>query len=101
MRKRYRVLAFAALVAALVVPVGYALSIESTPVVLQSPHAAVPAATAVVPRSAAAVVTAPIVIRTSAPATTPVYPFKVPDAAKLIGIGAVLFGLAAAVRKAI
>jgi len=32
MRKRYRVLLFAALVAALVVPVGYALSVESTPV---------------------------------------------------------------------
>jgi hypothetical protein len=101
MRKRYRVLLLAALVAALVVPVGYALSIESTPGALHSHSAAgVPVATTVVPAAAATAVTAPIVIRTGAPATS-TSPFQVPDAAKLLGIGTVLFGLAAAVRKAI
>jgi hypothetical protein len=102
MRKRYRVLVFAALVAALVVPVGYALSVESTS--LATPHAhfaaVVPAAAASVVPTAAAVVAAPIAIRPAgAPSAPPTY--HVPDAAKLFGIGTVLFGLAAAVRKAI
>ena len=100
MRKRYRVLFFAALVAALVVPVGYALSIESTPAVGHTRHAAVPApAVATVPEvPAAAAVAAPIVMRTSESSESPL---QVSDAAKLFGIGAVLFGLAAAVRKAV
>jgi len=99
MRKRYRVLFFAALVAALVVPVGYALSVESTPaaVIPHARYAVVPAAAVatVVPSTAASGVTAPIVVRTGVPF------FEVPDAAKLFAIGTVLFGLAAAVRKAI
>jgi hypothetical protein len=99
MRKRYRVLIFAALVAALVVPVGYALSVESTPAATAHTHhaAVVPAAASV---AATAAVAAPIAIRTAgSPSSSPVYP--VPDAAKLLGVGTVLFGLAAAVRKAI
>jgi len=43
MRKRYRVFFFAALVAALVVPVGYALSVESMPGISQGHYAAAPA----------------------------------------------------------
>jgi hypothetical protein len=101
MRKRYRVLIFAALVAALVVPVGYALSVESTPAATPYPHyAAVPTAASVASTAAVAAVAAPIAIRTAAsPSPSPAY--QVPDAAKLLGIGTVLFGLAAAVRKAI
>ena len=100
MRKRYRVLIFAALVAALVVPVGYALSVESTPAATPYPHYAAGVPTAASVASTAAVVAAPIAIRTAAsPSSAPVY--QVPDAAKLLGIGTVLFGLAAVVRKAI
>jgi len=103
MRKRYRVLFLASLVAALVVPVGYALSVETTTPAVAPPRYAtvVPAAAAtVVPAAAAVAVAAPVTIRTGAPASTsPLY--QMPDAAKLLGIGTVLFGLAAAVRKAI
>ena len=90
---------FAALVAALVVPVGYALSVESTPVSTQPRHTAiVPAAPPGVP--AAAVVASPIAIRSDAERDTSMF-HPVSDAAKLFGIGTVLFGLAAVVRKAI
>ena len=101
MRKRYRVLIFAALVAALVVPVGYALSVESTPATTSQTHyAVVPTAASIASTAAAAAVAAPIAIRSAgSPSASPVY--QVPDAAKLLGIGTVLFGLAAAVRKAI
>ena len=70
MRKRYRVLILAALVAALVVPVGFALSLE-TPVPTRSVDAAAP--TVIIP--------------------------ELPDAAKLVVVGTVLIGLAAFVRK--
>jgi hypothetical protein len=74
MRKRYRVLLFAALVAALVVPVGFALSLDSTPVATHFVHSAV--------------------------VTPSVLPsWSMPDAAKLLVVGSVLFGLAAAVKK--
>ena len=75
MRKRYRVLLLAALVAALVVPVGFALSIDSTPMTSRFTH--------------------PVV---AAPKVLPSW--SMPDAAKLFFVGTVLFGLAAAVRKA-
>ena len=78
MRKRYRVLFFA-LLAALVVPVGFALSLDSAPVATQFVHAAMlPGAVA--------------------PPALP-WTWTVPDAAKLLGVGTMLFGLAAAVRK--
>jgi hypothetical protein len=77
MRKRYRVLILAALVAALGVPVGFALSLDTTPVATQFIHVGlVPGATA-----------------------PPALPWSMPDAAKLLGIGTLLFGLAAAVKK--
>jgi hypothetical protein len=103
MRKRYRVLIFAALVAALVVPVGYALSVESTPTATHAGAGLAAVATAgsvsIVP--AAAAVAAPMAVHVSSEA--PVAPALRPasDAAKLVGIGALLFGLAAFVRKAI
>jgi hypothetical protein len=94
MRKRYRVLILAAVVAALGVPVGYALSIDSTPKAQRTRYAvAMPAAASVV----------------AVPRTMPRVGGDTPnslmsplgDSAKLLCIGSVLFGLAAAVRKAI
>jgi hypothetical protein len=74
MRKRYRVLILAALVAALVVPVGFALSLETPK-----------------PRT-----------RTSTPVVNAAALLQpIPDAAKLLLVGTTLFGLAAFVRKAI
>jgi hypothetical protein len=92
MRKRYRVLVFAALVAALIVPVGYALSIDSRPKAVTGYAAVVPAA--------AATVAAPTMPRIG-DATPISMLFEASDSAKLLCIGTVLFGLAAAVRKAI
>jgi hypothetical protein len=93
MRRRYRVLVFAALVAALIVPVGYALSIDSRPKAPRTAYAAV------IP-AAAVTVAAPTMPRIANP--TPVSRLlAAPDSAKLLCIGTVLFGLAAAVRKAI
>jgi hypothetical protein len=100
MRKRYRVLFFAALVAAFVVPVGFAWSVDSAQVrtarVSQRPAVAV--------SSAAAVLTSSVVIAAPAAerATRGVLKMPVvPDTAKLLLVGTMLFGLAAFVRKAI
>jgi hypothetical protein len=98
MRKRYRVLLFAALVAALVVPVGYALSVESTPIATHARYVAPAALAAVVPVAAVAVA-APRTLHVNS--TEPVTLRPLSDAAKLFGIGTLLFGLAAFVRKAI
>jgi len=77
MRKRHRVLLLAVLVAALVVPVGFALSLDSTPVASQFVHAnLLPGAVA-----------------------PPALRWALPGAAKLLGVGTLLFGLAAALRK--
>ena len=72
LRKRYRVSLLAAIVAALIVPVGYALSADS----------------------------APLHERPEAAAHQPLQMPAVPDAAKLLFVGTSLFGLAAAVRRA-
>src|ERR1700730_7611944 len=75
MRKRYRVLMFASLVAALVVPVGYALSVESTPVASHPQYASiVPAAAAAVVPVAAAAVAAPLAIHVSSAAAAAAAP---------------------------
>ena len=92
MRKTNRVVVLAALVAAFIVPVGYALSIDSMP------NARITRYTPVVP-AAAIVVAGPIVL--TAPGGTPVPFYPVSDSAKLLCIGTFLFGLAAVVRKAI
>ena len=92
MRKRHRVLLFAALVAALVVPVGYALSFDSR----QKPASA---RYDVVPTANVSVVAAPGMMPQNAD-TTPEILSPMSDATKLLCIGTVLFGLAAAVRKA-
>src|SRR5438477_9882478 len=91
-RKRFRVLLFAAIVAAVAVPVGFALSLESDTARTYRPAAAVATSSTVV-ASAVVVGTAgtPSASRSR----------QVPDAAKLLFVGTVLFGLAAAVRRAI
>jgi hypothetical protein len=89
---------FAALVAALVVPVGYALSVESTPIATHA-RLVVPVASAAVVPVAAVAVAAPRTLNVSSTAPASLRP--VSDAAKLFGIGTILFGLAAFVRKAI
>jgi hypothetical protein len=77
MRKRYRVLFLACLVAALVVPVGFALSVDTAPVATQLLHPGLlPGAVA-----------------------PPPLPRTMPDAARLFGVGSLLLGLAAAVKK--
>lgn len=70
MRKRYRVLILAILAAALVVPVGFALSLES-----------------------------PLPVHDSATLMASVTQLYIPDAAGLFLVGAGLVGFAALVRK--
>jgi hypothetical protein len=99
LRKRYRVLLFAALVAALAVPVGFAWSLDPAPLAVHRRHPS----TAAVASSAAVNVTSSVVL--SAPAADQARRGAripaVPDAAKLLLVGTILFGLAAFVRKAI
>lgn len=73
MRKRYRVLILAALVAALIVPVGFALSLES-PMPARSPDTMARSVMLSIP--------------------------TLPDPARLFVVGTLLIGLAAFVRKA-
>jgi len=91
LRKRFRVPLLAAVVAAVAVPVGFALSLET-----ETGRAYHSAAVLKAP----AVVASSVVVSTAA-ATEPEFLHSVPDAAKLLLVGTVLFGLAAAVRKAI
>jgi hypothetical protein len=100
MRKRYRVLIIAAFVAALAVPVGYALSLEPQPTAVKLSRATLVNATS------AAVVVSPVMVHANAASVArtaaPVAPLtSVPDAGKLLIVGTMLFGLSALVRKAI
>ena len=91
-RKRFRVLLFAAIVAGFIVPVGFALSIESEPVT-QTQRAALGV-------TSASAVGVPVLLGAQdGPFASLLRP--VPDAAKLLLVGTALLGLAAAVRKAI
>jgi len=99
MRKRYRVLVIAAFVAALAVPVGYALSLEP------QPPASKLARAPFVNAASAAVVVSPVMVHASAASVArtaaPASPLtSVPDAGKLLLVGTFLFGLSALVRKA-
>jgi hypothetical protein len=89
MRKRIRILILAAVVAAVVVPVGFALSLESGDHSASAAHGVVPIAQTVSTHS-------PIVATTSAALTA--WP-QVPEGAKLLVVGTALFGLAAAMRR--
>jgi hypothetical protein len=89
MRKRTRVLLLIALVAAIIVPVGFALSLESGERAVSAVHGVVPVAQI---RTA----NAPVVATTTSAMTS--LP-EVPEGAKLLVIGTGLFGLAAAMRR--
>jgi hypothetical protein len=93
MRKRYRVLLLAVVVAAFIVPVGFALSLEAD---LGAPYSQARAMTVGARTSTAA---GPVFMRTSAP-FAPFLP-AIPEGAKLFAVGTVLFGLAAVMRKSV
>jgi hypothetical protein len=83
-------LLLAALVAVLVAPVGFALTLESVPALAQTFHPAAPMAAAV---------TAPVIVHVrDSSASVPQWGL---DAAGLLIIGTALFGLAAVVRRAV
>jgi hypothetical protein len=92
MRKRYRVLILAVLVAAIAVPLGFALSLESTPAVVVASPAEIGIVAASSARSHVALVQAPVPRRM-------VFP-TLPDGAKLLFVGSALFGLAGVMRRA-
>jgi hypothetical protein len=84
MRKRFRVLLLAAVAAAFMVPVGFALSLDPAPRTRASSAAGVVPVMLVISNSSLSALLDPI-----------------PDSAKLLLAGTTLFGLAAAVRKTI
>jgi hypothetical protein len=86
MRKRFRVPLFAALVGAVVAPVGFALSLESS---------------STAPLTSAVTATPPPISATSIVMSQSSHERFLPDAAKLLIVGATLFAVAAFVRKAI
>jgi hypothetical protein len=94
MRKRYRVPILATLAAALAVPLGFALSLESTPaptVIVASPPADIGIVAASSAKPRLALVQAPSRAHTDMPA--------LPDGAKLLFVGSALFGLAGVMRR--
>jgi len=80
MRKRYRVLLLAFIAAACVVPVGYALSIESESDVMYAPPAVV----------------APV---NNVKNSLPLQSQEIPEGGRLVLVGGAFFGLAAVVRR--
>jgi hypothetical protein len=92
MRKRVRVLILAAIIAAVIVPVGFALSRDTEPMAVASNMHGAP------PIVASTIATPRVAIATER--STPGFQMpSVPDGAKLFFVGTVLFGLAAAVRR--
>jgi hypothetical protein len=90
MRTSYRVFILAVLVALLIAPLWFDKPFELAPSIAQRFEALL------VPTATAAVLAAPAVVRDATSAPQPQF-----DAAKLVMVGTVLFGLAAVVRKAI
>jgi hypothetical protein len=90
MRKKARILILAAIVAAVVVPVGFALSLESNERAVSAAHAVTPIANAAA--------TVPVVVVSATNLAVPAMP-DVPEGAKLLVVGGALFGLAAAVKR--
>ena len=89
MRKKARVLALATLTAAIVVPVGFALSVDPHAETVDSGRNLLPVAHVVTSR-------APFLATT----TAAVHDLPdMPEGAKLLLIGGVLFGVAAAMRR--
>ena len=98
MRKRYRVVTLAAIVTLLVVPFGLALSIQSEP--FNTPRAAVGAG--LVTSTAGLVTsTSPSAVLGPRPDVAGWHWSRVPDGASLVGLGTLLIGLAAAVRRSV
>ena len=97
MRKRYRVLLLATIVAAVIVPVGFALSLEPA-----KPRPAMPITQPVVDDATPAKIT-PILLDVSQHTSVlrPMLPVQteVPDSANLFLLGTILIGLAIAVRR--
>jgi hypothetical protein len=91
MRKRFRVLLLAAIVAAAAVPFGFALSVQSVQSTTRSSSGLI--ATTSVANTAGALVR-------PGDSSSESFLRPMPDSAALLAVGAVLFGLAAAVRKA-
>jgi hypothetical protein len=91
MRKRYRIPVLAALVAAVVVPLGFALSLDSKPDIVAAPTAGNVGIVAASAKTYA--LTLPPVAQPS-----PAVP-QVPDGLKLLFVGSALFGLAGAIRR--
>src|SRR6185436_3179728 len=98
MRKRYRVLLLATIVAAVIVPVGFALSLEPA-----KPRPVLPIAQPVVVHDASPAKIAPILLDVSQHTSVlrPMLPVQteVPDTTNLFLLGTILIGLAIAVRR--
>jgi hypothetical protein len=90
MRKRFRVLLLAAIVAAAAVPFGFALSVQTVPSTTHSSPGAL--------TTTSVANTAGALVRTGDSSSVSFLP-PMPDSAALFFVGAVLFGVAAAVRK--
>ena len=99
MRKRYRVLLLAAIVAAVIVPVGFALSLEPA-----KPRPVVPIAQPSVDATQATTIATPMLLDVSQRTSVlrPMVPVQTefPDSARLFLLGTILIGLAIAVRRA-
>jgi len=93
MRKRFRVLLLAAIVVAAVVPFGFALSVQSTSEAGRASHILMSAAASDNNTSGA-------LVRPGNNSLSESLLFTMPDSAALFFVGALLFGVAAAVRKA-
>src|SRR5215468_903891 len=96
LRPRYRVLILAAFVAAFVVRVGFALSIEPSPAGARSARHV----SAAQDSANASTTVASSVLVSSVPRSSTLVRPKFPDAAKLLLVGTALIGLGAVVRKA-
>ena len=92
MRKRYRVLLLAAIVAALIVPVGFALSLESDPGRVSLDRRAVNATAQPAPVST-------LVLMRSNRSPVGSSLSALPEGAQLFFAGTALFGLAAVMRR--
>jgi hypothetical protein len=90
-RKRYRILVLAALVAAVAVPLGFGLSLDSTPAIVAAPPAGNVGIVAASAKTYALTLPQATKPRTFFP--------ELPDGIKLLFVGSALFGLAGAIRR--
>ena len=95
MRKRYRVLMLAVLVAAIAVPLGFALSLDPPPTTVVAPSHSDISDISIMAASRARPHVA--LVQTSSK-SEPALP-AVPDGAKLLFVGSALFGLAGVMRR--